>query len=103
MQGRMPGNAPEHAPHRGPKAPFYLTGQVGGQPFSVHAEGERVILTRAQGERQEVDLVPPAPASLTSPASPASTVAELPLPVCTVGEVTGLREAGEHADLTPGV
>ena len=45
--------------HQGrPANPFYLTGQVGGQPFSVHAEGERVILTGAAG-RQEVDLVPP--------------------------------------------
>ena len=44
-----------------PKAPFYLTGQVGGQPFSLHAEGERVFLTGAEG-RKEVDLVPPAPA-----------------------------------------
>lgn len=30
------------------------------QTFSVHAEGERVILTRQEGERHEIDLVPPA-------------------------------------------
>ncbi|HMC88498.1 MAG TPA: DDE-type integrase/transposase/recombinase, partial [Gemmataceae bacterium] len=102
LQARVAANALELARHGVPRAPFYLTGQVGGQPFSVHAEGERVILTRAQGERQEVDLVPPAPASLTSPASPASTVAELPLPVCPVGEVTGLTEAAANAELPPG-
>src|SRR5260370_6038378 len=42
-----------------PKTPFYLTGQVGGQPFSVHPEGERVVVTRVEGERQGIDLVAP--------------------------------------------
>ncbi len=51
----MAANALELARHGTPKAPFYLTGQVGGQPFSVHAEGERVILTRADGQ-QEIRL-----------------------------------------------
>ena len=37
-----------------------MTGQVGGQSFSVLAEGERVILRRVGGPREEVDLVPPA-------------------------------------------
>ena len=68
----MAAQALELARHGLPRAPFYLTGQVAGQPFSVHAEGERVILTGAEG-RREVDLVPPAgpaaelPAPGTSP------------------------------------
>src|SRR5207253_4633400 len=45
LQARVAANALELARHGLPKTPFYLTGQVGGQPFSVHAEGERVILT----------------------------------------------------------
>jgi hypothetical protein len=92
LQARVAANALELARHGVPKAPFYLTGQVGGQPFSVHAEGERVILRRAEGERQEVDLVPPRP-------EPGSI--ELPLPVCPVGEVTGLgtMEANAEAPL----
>jgi transposase InsO family protein len=89
LQARVAANALELARHGVPRAPFYLTGQVGGQPFSVHAEGERVILTRAQGERQEVDLVPPAPAS---------PAAELPVPICPVGAVSGLTEAGTDAE-----
>jgi hypothetical protein len=64
-----------------PRAPFYLTGQVGGKPFSVHAEGERVILTGAEG-RQEVELVPPA-----------TKVEELPLPLCPAGAVSGSEDA----------
>jgi transposase InsO family protein len=80
LAARVAANALELARQGLPKAPFYLTGQVGGQPFSVHAEGERVILTGAQGERQEVDLVPPA----------ADSTPQLPQPVCPLGEVVGL-------------
>jgi len=91
LQARVAANALELARQGVPKAPFYLTGQVGGQPFSVHAEGERVILTRHEGERQEIDLVPPAPAT------PAAAV-ELPTPVCALGEVTGLGTEEAHAE-----
>ena len=48
---------------------------MAGQPFSLHAEGERVILTGAEG-RREVDLVP------------AAALAALPEPVCPVGVVS---------------
>src|SRR5262245_28240101 len=59
LKQRVAANALDLARQGVPKAPFYLTGQVGGQPFSLHAEGERVFLTGAEG-RKEVDLVPPA-------------------------------------------
>jgi hypothetical protein len=78
LKERVAANALELARHGRPSNPFDLTGQVGGQPFSVHAEGERVILTGAQG-RQEIDLVPPAPQT---------AAAELPVPVCPAGVVT---------------
>ena len=42
-----------------PKAPFYLTGNAGGKPFSVHSEGDRVILKHGEDDRKEVDLLPP--------------------------------------------
>jgi len=58
---RVAQNALELARNGIPKQPFYMTGQVGGKTFSVHAEGERVILTGEAGARQEIDLVPPAP------------------------------------------
>jgi transposase InsO family protein len=78
LKERVAANALHLARHGVPREPFYLTGQVAGQPFSVHAEGERVILTGADG-RREVDLVPPPPAP----------VAELPEPVCPAGVVSG--------------
>jgi len=75
LKQRVAANALELARQGVPRAPFYLTGQVGGQPFSVHAEGERVILTGAEG-RTEVDLVPP-PGPAAAP----------PAPVCPEGRV----------------
>jgi transposase InsO family protein len=71
LRARVAANALELARHGVPKEPFYLTGQVGGRPFSVHAEGERVILTGADG-RKEVELTPP----------PRPAAAGLPEPVC---------------------
>jgi transposase InsO family protein len=78
LKARVAVHALELARHGVPKTPFYLTGQVAGQPFSVHAEGERVILTGAEG-RREVDLVPPSAAPPTA----------YPEPVCPVGVVQG--------------
>jgi transposase InsO family protein len=79
LQARVAANALELARHGLPKEPFYLTGQVGGQGFSVHAEGQRVILTAAQG-RREVELAAPA-AAVPAPG--------LPEPVCPAGVVSG--------------
>jgi transposase InsO family protein len=92
LQARVAANALELARHGVPKAPFYLTGQVGGQPFSLHAEGERVILTGAGGDRREIDWPAPA-APPPPPAAPAEAVpprpAEVPEPVCPQGVVCG--------------
>ncbi len=72
LRERVAANALELARSGIPKEPFYMTGQVGGKPFSLHAEGERVILMREQGERQEVDLNPSAePAAVPEPVCPA--------------------------------
>jgi transposase InsO family protein len=78
LKERVAANALQLARHGVPKEPFYLTGQVAGQPFSLHAEGPRVLRTGAEG-RREVDLGPP----------PAPAPARLPEPVCPVGAVTG--------------
>jgi hypothetical protein len=78
LKARVAANAVELARHGLPKAPFYLTGQVGGQSFSVHAEGQRVILNGGAG-RQEIDLVPPPQG--------ATEAAALPEPLCPQGRV----------------
>jgi transposase InsO family protein len=93
LAARVQVNALELARQGVPKAPFYLTGQAGGQPFSVHAEGERVILTRTDG-RTEIDLLPPA-AATSEPAS-------LPAPVCPQGVVAAPGGEGFEEPPAPG-
>src|SRR5262249_47373698 len=80
LPARVVGNALGLAPNGVPREPFYLTGQVGGRPFSLHAEGERVILTGPAGGRREIDLTPPAPAA-------SGPGVGLPEPVCPQGLV----------------
>ncbi len=91
LQARVQANALELARQGMPKAPFYLTGQAGGQPFSVHAEGERVILTATDG-RKEIDLIPPR----------SGEAASVPEPVCPQGSVSstgaGFEEPPEPGD-----
>jgi transposase InsO family protein len=77
-----------------PRKPFYLTGNAGGQLFSVHAEGERVILRTQDGEREEVELV--RPAEVPSPSGPEE--AALPAPLCPTArpeEAWDIEEASE--------
>jgi transposase InsO family protein len=93
LKARVAANALHLARNGLPKTPFYMTGQVGGKPFSVHAEGERVILTGADG-RQEVDLVPPAVKNDEK---------DWPLPVCPAGTVSGIfPDAAAEAPPAPG-
>jgi transposase InsO family protein len=54
---RVQDNALEIARGGAPRKPFYLAGRVGDQPISLHAEGDRVVLVREDGRREEVDLV----------------------------------------------
>ncbi len=92
LQARVAAHALELARHGVPKEPFYLTGQVGGRPFSVHAEGERVILTGAEG-RKEVELTPP----------PRPAAAGLPEPVCPSPVITSFGDDMSDSPLSPGM
>jgi integrase-like protein len=90
LAARVAANALTLARHGVPRPPLYLTGQVGGQPVSIHAEGERVIVTGPAGSRQEVDLAAPAGRD------------ELPEPVCPVGVVSGLADVEPAEEPAPG-
>jgi transposase InsO family protein len=80
LKQQVAANALELARHGVPKQPLYLTGQVGGQAVSIHAEGERVIVTGPHGARQEVDLAgPSARAELSKPVCPAAALASDPV------------------------
>ncbi len=88
LKERVAANALELSRHGVPKAPFYLTGNVAGKPFSVHAEGERVILTRPDG-REEISLTDPRiPELRASSGEPAAPAPPLPQPVSPVGIVS---------------
>jgi transposase InsO family protein len=92
LKERVAANAADLARHGPPKNPFYMTGQVGGKPFSVHAEGERVILTREDGSREPVDLV-----------APDSEGETIPDPVSTAGRADShLAEEGNETPPAPG-
>src|SRR5262245_26384697 len=98
LEARVAVNALELARGGLPRPPFYLAGQAGGQDFSLHAEGEKVILTDAAGNRQEVELGRPGPAAATP---------TMPEPVCPGGRtpLTDAEEAvcQEDRAQTPGV
>ena len=90
LKERVAANALDLARHGQPRTPFYVTGQMEGQPFSVHAEGPRLILTRPGQSRQEVELVAPATTGTPAAADPAATAASsLPRPVCPEGSPSG--------------
>jgi transposase InsO family protein len=81
LKERVSANALQIARDGVSKQPFYITGHVDGKAFSVHSEGERMILTPEGGERREIDLIKP-----DVKAQVASEPA-LPAPVCPQGIV----------------
>ncbi len=82
-----------------PKKPFYLTGQLDGKPFSVHREGDRVILHQADQPREEIDLVDPA--AVEAAVSPPGEADSLPPRLCPDGSPTTLWQASS-SELPPG-
>ena len=100
LKERVAANALDLARTGTPKKPFYLTGSVGGKPFSVHAEGERVIMMGEQGQREEIDLTPAQPSPTPSEATKPD---ELPVPVCPQGVVSReLTDAVDEPEAAPG-
>jgi transposase InsO family protein len=81
LSQRVAANAMDLAREGVPKAPFYLAGAIDGKPFSVHAEGERVILTR-DDRRAEIDFDPRQDGTMPQPSSalPPLVAADLPPP-----------------------
>lgn len=59
LAARVAANAADLARDGIPRQAFYLAGRVGGEGISLHGEGGRVILTKTDGSREEVDLEAP--------------------------------------------
>jgi hypothetical protein len=100
LRERVVSNALELARHGVPKQPVYLTGLLEGKPFSVHREGDRVILHRAGEDREEIDLPQPQAEISVTPLAE-STSDELPQPVCPDGSPQALWPIPE-SDPAPG-
>jgi transposase InsO family protein len=92
LRARVAANALELARQGVPRSPLYVTGQVGGKSFSVHAAGERVFLTKEGESRQEIDLSGPAPEAPVLP----EAVTPTPKP-------SESWEAGSEEPSAPGV
>jgi transposase InsO family protein len=108
LKARVQSNALELARSGTPVAPFYITGQVNGKAFSVHAEGERLFMLGEDGQRTPIDLAQarqiagPVLSPVEGPAAGEPPVSvELPEPVTAHGLVnTDLQHEGE---LPPGL
>lgn len=111
LRQRVAAHALELARNGVPKQPFYLTGQLDGQSFSVHRAGDRIVLRRAEGSAEDVELVrPPEETSCeTSSAGgadqsrdPLRPEQELPRPVCPDGSPSMVGRAADTEPLPPG-
>lgn len=78
LKARVAANALELARNGETKAPFYLTGNVGGKSFSVHAEGERILMRHGDGEPREIELTPPESHPVATDASVAAPTTTQP-------------------------
>lgn len=123
LRARVAANSLALAREGVPRQPFYVAGQVGGRPFSLHAEGERIVMIGEDGVRRDVDLRRPDVPAEVRAAAEASTRAEaapgapgapldgegavpepssraLPAPVCAEGIVT--VELDDEEEPAPG-
>jgi hypothetical protein len=96
LQARVADNALQLARTGMPRKSFYLTGRVGEQSISLHAEGSRVILTREDGSREQVDLAAPGPRAVPGQR------ADLPDPVAVEGRLMPGVADHEEAATAPG-
>lgn len=94
LKERVAANSAELARDGMPRKSFYLTGRVGDQHISLHAEGEKVVLTQGDGTREEVDLGATGPR--TEPEE------ELPPPVTAQGRVPDHPAVIDEPELAPG-
>lgn len=100
LRARVQANAAELARHGTPRKSFYLTGRVGDQTIALHAQGSRVVLTKEDGTREEVDLAHEGPR-----AEEAQSVV-MPEPIAVCGPASALVgaevSADENATAAPG-
>jgi transposase InsO family protein len=69
LEKRVAANALEIACSGKPADPFYLSGRVGGMGVSMHAEGEKLVMTTESGRREEFPLRNPEEEEVPQPSA----------------------------------
>ncbi len=95
LKERVAKNAVELARDGAPRKPFYLTGRIGDQHISLHAEGEKVVLTKWDS-REEVDL------GATGPRCDEVAAGPLPSPVSAMGHPSDHAATADRQEPGPG-
>ncbi|MHC4451792.1 MAG: DDE-type integrase/transposase/recombinase [Planctomycetota bacterium] len=98
LQKRVANNAQSLAVHGEPRKQIYLTGRVGGESISLHSEGDKVVLTGAEGVREEVDLKAPGrrvPAEPAGEEAPGTSVLDGVLEDLSVLDESATEESAE--------
>jgi len=94
LKERVAKNAAELARDGLPRKPFYLTGRIGDQSISLHAEGEKVVMMKGDGSREEVDL------GATGPRH--DEPEQLPTPVVPMGKPPDHAATVDEGEVAPG-
>jgi transposase InsO family protein len=95
LEKRVADNARSLALHGEPRKGVYLTGRVGGETISLHSEGGKVVLTGAQGVREEVDLQAPGRRVSAGEEAPGTSVLDGVLEDLAVREPAATQEASD--------
>ena len=98
LKERVAKNAAELARDGMPRKPFYLTGRIGDQSISLHAEGEKVVMMKGDGSREEVDLGATGPRQ-----EEASDEPSLPEPLAPMGKPADHPATADAEEPPPGV
>jgi transposase InsO family protein len=93
LKERVAKNSADLARDGMPRKSFYLTGRVGDQSISLHAEGEKVVMMKGDGSREEVDLGATGP-RLEEPV--------LPEPLAPMGKPPDHPATADEAESAPG-
>ena len=97
LKDRVAKNSADLARDGMPRKPFYLTGRIGDQSISLHAEGEKVVMMKGDGSREEVDLGATGPRQDDRPEQD-----PLPEPLAPMGAPSDHEATADEVEPAPG-
>jgi transposase InsO family protein len=96
LKERVAKNSAELARDGLPRKAFYLTGRIGDQSISLHAEGEKVVMMKGDGSREEVDL------GATGVRVDDAVAESLPEPIAPMGQPADHPATADEEEAAPG-